>query len=359
MDSVSAFAPRELETRKPTALLLIGARAVQHWFGANARSTIAWDFWSRADVLESWRRHCGADPVGREAMRGGRTRYDFVLAGEPVRVEVGPDGGSEELFIDAECAGPPSGAGPIPQAVVASPASLALIKRSHLYDPAEWHKHVADYHFLKARLDATSTSRAQRAAGDRRLAEWRAQHPEDKGSGSMRIPNAQFFANTRAALIRAYEHDDVHRATCYGEVPLYQKLKDDPSLAYVSGHRFQRLSHVDRVRLVREETYAIALERVVIPSIELDRPWNAERAFQHALRRICTNLTTGWFRDFAIENYPEVCRYDTDFVGRFHDALSRGKVARLQVLPGARPWRERLVDHLAEISALDARSALD
>jgi hypothetical protein len=339
-------------------LLLVGARAVQHWFRADARPTSHWDLWFRADELDRWRVANRANLVGRDALPGGGTRSRFLLAGETVVADVAPAGGSEEAFIDVESGMSPLGAGPCPQATVASPASLALIKRSHLYDPADWHKHIVDYHFLKARVDAASITAEQHAAGRQRLSEWRAQHPEDKGSGSLRIPNADFFANTRAALIRAYPHDDLHRATCYGEHPLYQQLKDDPAQAYVSARRFAAISHLERIRLTREETYAIALERIVIPSIELGRPWNAQQAFQHALRRICTNLTTGWFRDFALENYPEVCRYDTDFVGRFLEALSRGKVTRLPVPPGARPWRERLADHLAEISGLDARAAL-
>jgi hypothetical protein len=314
--------------------------------------------WSRADELEQWRVDTRADLIAHEALPGGRTRSHFLLAGEPVLIDVGPAGGSEETFIDMESGAPTCGAGPCPQAAVASPVSLALIKRSHLYDPADWHKHVADYHVLRASIIAASIKPEHRAAGEQRLSEWRAQHPGDRGSNSMRIPNADFFANTRAALIRAYDHDDLHQATCYGERPLYQQLKDDPSLAYVFGRHFEALSHLERIRLVREETYAIALERVVIPSIELDRPWDADRAFLHALRRICTNLTTGWFRDFAIENYPEICKYDTNFVGRFLDALARDEVRRLPVLSGARPWRERLADHLAEISGLDTHAAL-
>jgi hypothetical protein len=314
--------------------------------------------WFRADELDRWQVATGADLVGRDALPGGRTRSRFLLAGETVRVDVGPVGGSEEAFIDLASGTPVSGAGPCPRAAVALPASLALIKRSHLYDPADWHKHIVDYHFIKARIDTASITPEQHAAGMQRLSEWRAQHPEDKGSGSLRIPNAEFFANTRAALIRAYPHDDLHRATCYGECPMYQQLKDDPAQAFVSGRRFEAISHLERIRLTREETYAIALERIVIPSLELGRPWDAEQAFQHALRRICTNLTTGWFRDFALENYPEVCRYDTDFVGRFLEALARGKVTRLPVPPGAPPWRERLANHLAEISGLDARAAL-
>lgn len=339
-------------------MLLVGARAALHWFGERARPTQCWDVWASADEVGRWRESVGAVLVGEHALPGGRTHLRLRVGDALVEAVLVPDGGSEQAFIRCQAQAPESGTGPWPQAHVASPEALALIKRSHLYDPEQWHKHIDDYHFLVARIDPGTISTGLRAAGELRRREWREQHPEDRGSGSMRIPNDAFFANTRMALIRAYEHDGLHQATCYGMRPLYQRLKDDAAQAYVSGRHFEAMSHLDRVRLVREESYAIALERVVIPAMELGLPWDADLAFRHALRRICTNLTTGWFRDFAIENYPEICRYDVDFVARFRAALARGSLARLPVVEGPKPWRERLRDHLAEIVGLDARAAL-
>lgn len=339
-------------------MLLVGARATQHWFPAEARPTSSWDVWFVGDAFDRWLRTVPARVRAEQPLRGGRTLYVVEVQGAIVRALVAPPGGSEQAFHDAAPGDLRCGRGPCAEARVASVEALALIKRSHLYDPADWHKHVEDYEFLKSRRDARAVAPAVMAAGALRMREWIEQHPEDRGSGSMRIPNEAFFANTRAARIRAYEHDGLHRATCYGEHPLYRRLKDEPGLAFVSARHFEAMSHLEKVRLVREETYAIALERVVIPSMETGTPWDPQRAFRHALRRICTNLTKGWFRDFAIENYGEVAHFDVDYVARFSEAVASGTLARLPGLPQAQTWRTRLVEHLAEIARLDAEAAL-
>jgi len=59
---------------------------------------------------------------------------------------------------------------------------------------------------------------------------------------------------------------------------------------------------------VDEEATVIALERKIIPIIkgESVEDVNLFNAYKWALMRICTNLTSGWFRDFAIDNYFEI-----------------------------------------------------
>jgi hypothetical protein len=41
---------------------------------------------------------------------------------------------------------------------------------------------------------------------------------------------------------------------------------------------------------------------------------DAISAYQNALRRISTNLTSGWFRDFAIANWPKIKLPDRDYL---------------------------------------------
>src|SRR4051794_39637017 len=54
----------------------------------------------------------------------------------------------------------------------------------------------------------------------------------------------------------------------------------------------------------------IALERYLIPMISK----NQETSYQSALVRICTTLTKGWFRQFAIDNYPRLSKLDKDLL---------------------------------------------
>jgi len=55
---------------------------------------------------------------------------------------------------------------------------------------------------------------------------------------------------------------------------------------------------------------AIALERYLIPMISK----NQEYSYRSALVRICTSLTKGWFRQFAIDNYPRLSNLDKDLL---------------------------------------------
>src|SRR5581483_645172 len=55
---------------------------------------------------------------------------------------------------------------------------------------------------------------------------------------------------------------------------------------------------------------AIALERYLIPMISK----NQEYSYLSALVRICTSLTKGWFRQFAIDNYPRLSNLDKDLL---------------------------------------------
>ncbi len=56
-----------------------------------------------------------------------------------------------------------------------------------------------------------------------------------------------------------------------------------------------------------EECYTIALERHILPTMHGDKiGLGYQEAFKWALMRVCTNLTSGWFRQYAIDNYYTV-----------------------------------------------------
>ena len=61
----------------------------------------------------------------------------------------------------------------------------------------------------------------------------------------------------------------------------------------------------------------IALERYLIPMISK----NHKTSYHLALVRICTTLTKGWFRQFAIDNYPRLSNLDKDLLSIAHDII--------------------------------------
>ena len=61
------------------------------------------------------------------------------------------------------------------------------------------------------------------------------------------------------------------------------------------------LSDLQKRQCVAEECYVIATERFIVPA-GLDYP--LKLAYLKALKKVCTTLCSGWFRDYAIDNYP-------------------------------------------------------
>jgi len=53
---------------------------------------------------------------------------------------------------------------------------------------------------------------------------------------------------------------------------------------------------------VREEAMVLALERYLLPGHKS----SGRDAYVSALKKICTTTTKGWFREFAIDHYPEL-----------------------------------------------------
>lgn len=207
---------------------------------------------------------------------------------------------------------------------VAMPTTLWLLKMSHIKHPIHWEKNIEDYHFFKAlnlkpSLEEWEAYRIRQDETDNRL----------KKKVSLDMTNEEFFKKSSGKVKRVYEHDDLHRATCYYEKPLFEMLKSDTSKAMIDQILFLNLPMADRLRTVREEAYAIALERVIIPAMEKGEAYDAEKAFLHALGRICTTLTKGWFQTFAIEHYPAIKVVDRDFVGFFKEAVKYGRIKRL------------------------------
>lgn len=235
------------------------------------------------------------------------TDWDVVGDVESSRsVDVAPsDVNTEEVclrYADAEISTP------IGVATLVSPTGLMLLKRSHLHRPIEWVKHIRHYHFLKSRcvtdekydeLLATRTRLTKEKYGDK--------------TPKLNKTKAEFFDDY---VIKKYEHDDIHYATCYGERPVYEELKTDNEKVWCSKEKWACVSHEKRIQCVQEEAFVISIERYLIP----EPKFPVKFAFGKAVSRICTTLTSGWFRDFAIENWPEIIDCNYNFVERFENA---------------------------------------
>jgi hypothetical protein len=111
-----------------------------------------------------------------------------------------------------------------------------------------------------------------------------------------------------------YTHDELHELVKYGDQPIYEGLKLDPSKAKLERTLFEQLPYEQQLQLVREEAMAICTERMVIPQLLAGKKPNVQAIYNVGLSMVLTTLSKGWFRNFGIEHWPDVRVCDRDLV---------------------------------------------
>lgn len=140
-----------------------------------------------------------------------------------------------------------------------------------------------------------------------------------------------FFKGDNVPYI--YEHDDIHEAVKHSYAPAYSFFQKEGAEVTVSKEKWDQLSNGEWGRQcqlwsVLEESYVLALERCLIPNKFTYPP---RRAFIMALEKVCTSITSGWWREYAWEHYHQaVGLYNADYVEKFEHALAAGKIRSYQ-----------------------------
>lgn len=172
---------------------------------------------------------------------------------------------------------------------------LSLIKRSHLHRDVGFEKHITMYHKYLKRFETLWTD------SDREFLKERIRATEIRFP--QRGPNLNqmkddFFDD---AVTKKYDHDYLHELVAFNDVPMYTKMLRGDGTVWCNKDVWDTFSHLEKLQTVAEEVMVIAIERFMIPK-EWD--FNSRIAYNRALKKVCTTLCKGWFRDFAIDNYP-------------------------------------------------------
>ena len=126
-----------------------------------------------------------------------------------------------------------------------------------------------------------------------------------------------------------YDHDDLHVAVALLDKPAYTFYIDPNKQVMCSQQRFNECPGVVKLFGVVEESMVLALERSLIP---FDFKPDPDKAFSTALEKVCTSITSGWFREYAYNHYWEAqaayrtVNKDKHYVDRFKEALAGGKI---------------------------------
>lgn len=132
------------------------------------------------------------------------------------------------------------------------------------------------------------------------------------------------FFNPNEGINYIYDHDSIHEIMAQSDKPAYKYFKPDENEVNCSRLMFEKLPHNIKLYSVLEESYVLALERSQIPFKDKVDP---KKSFLIALEKVCTSITSGWWREFAYEHYFEVLNmYEENYVFKFWTAVSKGQV---------------------------------
>jgi hypothetical protein len=221
-------------------------------------------------------------------------------------------------------------------------SQLAALKKAHRFfckggDHRKWHRHMSDYELLKSHYNESEDKLLEL-----RTAETIAATPSHSVKLANGTKKSDFFSQYLDKITYFFEHDSVHlivTSTMHGRtIPLYVGMLADGEEVKCDRRKWEAFSHDDKIKDVLEECYVIALERGIVPGIFGGTGFKRyDDAFMWAFMRVGTNLTKGWFREFANSHYREVMDafYDankrsSNYATKFLEAVDKGLIVRKQ-----------------------------
>ncbi len=144
---------------------------------------------------------------------------------------------------------------------------------------------------------------------------------EEKHGGKRKInlgKEAADFFNDK--VVRVYDHDSIHHAVTRHERPLFERILKDGHTVAVDKAKWDLLPYELQLEMVREEVYATAIERFVLPS---NYTYSPGRAYRWALMKTPTDFSKGWFAKFVLLNLHNLMTPDCDYVARFKSQTER------------------------------------
>jgi len=203
----------------------------------------------------------------------------------------------------------------------ASKEVLLSLKKSHINFPIKFNKHIIDYNILLNELKEDKL---------RNITKLNFQETKER-FGELKTPSlknktTEFFGQSEKFVKYFYVHDDLHKVMAHYNQPIYSDMQIDESNAWCEKSIWDGFEFDKKIKCVLEEAYVIALERKIIPMLN----GSSKSAFDWALMRICTTLCSGWFREFATDNWSKIVdQYDKDYVLKFLEAEYSGLIKKI------------------------------
>ncbi len=311
-------------------MLLIGSQALKYYTKLD-REPQDWDFIGTIEEVEDFI----------------KARKDKVLTaypsneGKKMIVKL-----KDELPIEFEIAWPESTAEKLNQIIDTVELIVSANKMGHcremlmvlgewvelpslniLYELKMSHRFLKNSpHFLKTMKDI----HLMRSLGARiEHEEWLKEREKETYNYShpkLNVAKDDFFKKDEG-VVYVYDHDTIHIAMARFDKPAYEYFKPANSQVLCDKKMFNEAPEEIKLASVIEEATVLALERSQIPYKGFVEPlWS----FKMALFKVCTSITSGWWRSWAWEHYNEaLALYDDLYVEKFWKAVDAGIVKKL------------------------------
>ena len=300
-----------LEELQRPVLAVIGSTALNFWFPQHSTPHDL-DLVGPYDEVAEYAKKNGFADGQIHPTKGGDK---IVYRGKTKILEADitwPGSSAEDLYnlISDDCK-TQSGALLVPHIDV-----LYLLKLSHRYLKNSPH-FLKTMHDIKLMRRLGAKIRPEHEAFYRRRMEatYNYKHP------SLMQNKDSFFNGDGVQYV--YDHDSIHEAVAAPLAPAYRLYAADGEEVLSSRKKFFAAPQELRIRGVREEAMVLALERSLIPFPGKMTP---VQAYKFALMKVCTSITSGWFREFAWEHYDDALKIDVNYANKFFEAAKAGKV---------------------------------
>lgn len=311
-------------------MLMIGSRALiaNNPELVGVRIPNDWDFICTIEQFTAWHKANKANLQFAVPTQGGKYYHARDKQGVNFEFELAWDKTTAERLLDHY----DTGVG----VTVAPDEALLMIKLSHRYKRNSPHflKTMSDIKFLRER-GVVLDSWLEGVLPQREAESYDYAHPR------LNVSSKDFFNGDGVNYV--YDHDSIHLAvaltfrnrvldedgyTVYEleeaqSCPAYTFYMKDGSEVMTSKEKFMSVPEQVRLYGVYEESCVLALERSQIPhGLGKEGGPTARWSFEMALMKVCTSITSGWFREYAWENYQKVLDLynelgENDYISRF------------------------------------------
>jgi hypothetical protein len=135
-----------------------------------------------------------------------------------------------------------------------------------------------------------------------------------------------FFDTPNVTYI--YDHDTIHEAVAIEDKPAYTNFLVGE--VKTCKNKFNSLHLNIRLNAVLEESSVLSIERSLVYRDNVTEK-DIQDVWLYSLQKVCTSITSGWFRDFAWEKY-DLCKklYYSRMLGYYDKFLQGVKDGRVK-----------------------------